>query len=268
MLFWLKKVVGFWLMPLPLSLALIGAGAGLLGFTRWKKTGRMLAITGIVWLVVCSNAGVGTWLVRGLEARYPAQPVFTDDAPPPAPLARCAYVAVLGGGHSVVDGWAANQQLSDSALARIVEGVRIVRQLPGARLIVSGPSDDGRSHASLLREVAVSLGVPRERIVEVDTARDTEAEAAAIGAITHDAPVALITSAWHMPRAMSLCRRQGIDALACPADYAGRPPRRAGSILRPGMSADSNAARRRFTNGSAQPGRVCAARPESGCLQM
>lgn len=227
MLFWLKKVVGFWLMPLPLSLALIVAGSCLLGLTRWKKTGRALALAGITWLVVCSNAGVGTWLVRGLESRYPAQPAFTADAPPPAPLARCAYVAVLGGGHSVVAGWPANQQLSDSALARIVEGVRIVRQLPAARLIVSGPSDsrdEGPTHASLLREVAVSLGVSRDRIIEIDTARDTEAEAVAIAAITRGAPVAVITSAWHMPRALALCRRQGIDALACPADYEGRPP--------------------------------------------
>lgn len=227
MLFWLKKAVGFWLMPLPLSLALIVAGSVLLGLTRRKKTGRVLALAGIGWLVLCSNAGVGTWLVRGLESRFPAQPAIAADAPPPAPLASCAYVAVLGGGHSVVTGWPANLQLSDSALARIVEGVRIARQLPGARLIVSGPSDtpgEGRSHASLLSEVAVSLGVPRERIIEIDTARDTEAEAAAIAAITRGTPVALVTSAWHMPRAMALCRRQGIDALACPTDYEGRPP--------------------------------------------
>ena len=227
MLFWLKKVVGFWLMPLPLSLVLIVAGACLLGFTRRQKTGRALALAGLAWLIVCSNAGVGTWLVRGLESRYPAQPVFSATTPPPAPLARCAYVAVLGGGHSLTAGWPANQQLSDSALARIVEGVRIARQLPGARLIVSGPPDSpdgGRSHASLLSEVAVSLGVPAERIIEIDTARDTEAEAAAIASITHGTPVALVSSAWHMPRALALCQRQGIDVLACPADYEGRPP--------------------------------------------
>lgn len=228
MLFWLKKVVGFWLMPVPLSLALLAAGAGLLYFTRRKKLGRGLVIAGGLWLLVCSNVGVGTWLVLGLEAHYPAQPAFSADAPLPASLARCSYVAVLGGGHGVVAGWPANNQLSESALSRIVEGVRIVRRLPDARLIVSGPADErdgGPTHASLLRDVAVSLGVPRDHIIEIDTARDTEAEAAAIGVITHGAPVALVTSAWHMPRAMALCRRQGIDALACSADFVARPPR-------------------------------------------
>jgi len=228
MLFWLKKVVGFWLMPVPLSLALLATGAALLYFTRRKKLGRGLVFAGGFWLLVCSNVGVGTWLVSGLESRYPAQPAFSADAPLPAPLARCAYVAVLGGGHGVVEGWAPNNQLSSSALSRIIEGIRLVRRLPDARLIVSGPPDEhneGPAHASLLRDVAVSLGVPRERIIEIDTARDTEAEAAAIHAIAQASPVALVTSAWHMPRAMALCRRQSIDVLACPADYIARPPR-------------------------------------------
>ena len=72
--------------------------------------------------------------------------------------------------------------------------------------------------------MAVSLGVARERIVEIDTARDTEQEAAALKALSHGENVALVTSAWHMPRAMALCRKQGIEVLACPADYAARQP--------------------------------------------
>lgn len=228
MLFWLKKTVGFWLMPLPFSLLLIVSGAALLRFTRWKKTGRILAVGGGAWLVACSNVGVGTWLVRGLESRFPSQPAFAAGAPLPAPLTRCAFVAVLGGGHRFAAGWPANHQLSDSALARIVEGVRILRQLPDARLVVSGPVDEregGPSHARLLADVAESLGVPRNRIIEISGARDTEQEAVALRTAAGDAPVALVTSAWHLPRAMALCRRQNIDALACPADYAARPPR-------------------------------------------
>jgi uncharacterized SAM-binding protein YcdF (DUF218 family) len=64
--------------------------------------------------------------------------------------------------------------------------------------------------------------VARDRIIEISTARDTEDEAAAIRAIAGQSPVALVTSAWHLPRAMALCRRQGVDALACPSDYTAR----------------------------------------------
>lgn len=228
MLFWLKKVIGFWLMPLPFSLAMIMLGAVLWRFSARKKLGRGLALAGALWLLACSNVGVGTWLVSGLETRFPVQPVLVAGNPLPTPLARCRFVAVLGGGHSYTAGWPANHELSNSALARIVEGVRLVRQMPDARLIVSGPANASNgepTHARILAETAISLGVPSERIIEISTARDTEQEAVALRGIVGDAPLALVTSAWHLPRAMALCRRQGLDVLACPSDYSARPPR-------------------------------------------
>jgi uncharacterized SAM-binding protein YcdF (DUF218 family) len=223
MLFWLKKVIGYWLMPLPFSLGLIAAGVFLTRFTRRRGLGRGLAVAGGLWLLACSNAGVGTWLVQGLEGKFPAQPPLLDNTLLPSPLARCEFVAVLGGGHTYVPGWPANSQLSSATLARIVEGVRLVRRMPQARLIVCGPVNDrvgGPSHARMLADVAVSLGVPRERILEVDAVRDTEDEAVAIRALAGDKPVALVTSAWHLPRAMRLCGGQKIDAVPCPADYS------------------------------------------------
>jgi len=224
MLFWLKKVAGFWLMPLPLSLGLMAAGALFWRFTRRRRLGQGLMVGGLLWLAACSNDGVGTVLVRGLEKQFPAIASLPADAPLPAALARCRFVAVLGGGHSYVPGWPANNELSPSALSRIVEAVRLARRMPEARLIVSGPGnpEGGPAHARLLSEVAASLGVARDRIIEISTARDTEDEASAIRTIAGDAPVALVTSAWHLPRAMALCRRQGLDVLACPADYSAR----------------------------------------------
>ena len=228
MFFWCKKVVGFWLMPLPFSLVLIVTGLLLLRFTGRRILGRILAVCGGVWLLACGNVGFGTWLVRGLEGQFPAQPVLNAESPPPPALSRCHFVAVLGGGHCVQSGWSANQQLSASALARIVEGVRLVRQLPNAKLVVSGPLDDregGPTHAALYHEVALALGVADGRIIQIDTARDTEQEALALRAVAGGKPVALVTSAWHLPRAMALCHVQGLDVLACPTDYAARPPR-------------------------------------------
>ncbi len=227
MAFWLKKVIGFWLMPLPFSLALIIAGALLWRFSRWQRTARTCVIIGGLWLIACSNVGVGTWLVRGLENQFPAQPAFAPATPPSAELARCRYIVVLGGGHTPVAAWSANNQLSTSALSRIVEGVRIARALPDAKLIVTGPRDPGKlgpTHAHMYAEVAVSLGIPRDRIIEVSDPRDTEQEAVAIHTISQGAPVALVTSAWHMPRSVALCRRAGFDPVACPSDFSARPP--------------------------------------------
>lgn len=219
--FWLKKVIGYWFMPLPFALVLIVVGALLWRFTRFKRLARVSLVTGVLWLVVFTNVGVGTLLVGGLENRYPAQP-------DPAALAGCEFIVVLGGGHTPVAAWTPANQLSSSALSRIVEGVRLARALPAARLVVTGPGDPdnlGPSHARLYADTAVSLGIARDRITELSEPRDTEKEAAALSPITGASSVALVTSAWHMPRAMALFHARGIPAVACPADYSARPPK-------------------------------------------
>ena len=228
MLFWLKKVIGYWLMPLPFSIASIVLGAFLMRFTRHRAWGRGLIVAGVLWLLVCANSGIGTWMVRHFEGQYPSQPALAAGTPLPSPLARCEFIVVLGGGHTYVPDWPANNQLSASALGRIVEGVRLAHRMPRSRLIVSGPRNKrvgGPSHARMLADVAVSMGIDRARILEIDDAHDTEQEAIAARRLVADRPTAIVTSAWHLPRAMGLCGRQGIDALACPADYTAQTDR-------------------------------------------
>jgi uncharacterized SAM-binding protein YcdF (DUF218 family) len=60
------------------------------------------------------------------------------------------------------------------------------------------------------------------RIRLIENAHDTEEESEAVRAIVGAAPVALVTSAWHMPRAAALFRHAGISVVPCPADFIGR----------------------------------------------
>jgi uncharacterized SAM-binding protein YcdF (DUF218 family) len=132
-------------------------------------------------------------------------------------------VVVLGGGHADIPGLSAIDKLSASARARLTEGVRLLRALPSAGMIVSGPGAPGMpTHASILARAAASLGVAPGRIRLIETARDTEDESRAVKVIVGDEPVALVTSAWHMPRAESLFLRAGVRALPCPTDYTSR----------------------------------------------
>lgn len=221
MLFWLKKFVSYWLMPLPACVTAMIVGLVLLSRPTTARLGRALLLGGLVLLILFSNKFVSRALLRPLETQYPAQPEFSANQPVSPALARCGYVYVLGGGNGHSPGVAATGLLSTSALSRVVEAVRILRVLPEARLLVSGPKDDDgkSSHAVVLARAAQSLGIAPERIVLIDHARDTEDESRAARRIVGDAPVALVTSAWHMPRAMALCRSAGLDVLACPADF-------------------------------------------------
>lgn len=220
MLFWLKKFISLWLMPLPFCFVLLTLGVWLAWRSRWVRTSRMLVVSGIVLLMAFSNHYVSRWLLHPLEFRYPAIPEVTSGAPVPAELAACRYVVVLGGGNGYSPSLPGTSMLSTSALPRLTEGVRLLRLLPEAKLIVSGGGPDGQpTHATILARAAESLGIAPERIIRIELARDTEDEANMIREIAAGQPVALVTSAWHLPRATALFRGAGMAPLPCPADF-------------------------------------------------
>ncbi len=222
MLFGLKKLISFWLMPLPVCLALLLAGLWLTRSVRRARLGRALLLLGTTLLVLSTNKVVSKAMIAPLEQRYAAIPELRDGEPPPSALAACRFVVVLGSGHTDAPGLAATLQLSEAGLSRITEGSRLLHALPSAKLVVSGPPVGANpSHATVLARAAESLGIVRERIVFVDTARDTEDEANAVKKLVGDAPVALVTSAWHMPRAAGLFRHAGVNILPCPAGFLG-----------------------------------------------
>lgn len=222
-MFWLKKFFSPFLLPLQFALVCGAIGVVLARSRRWQRTGRTLLTLPVLVLLATSNKWVSGRLIAPLESRYPAVGGFQPGEPLPPELAACRHVAVLGGGHDDRDDRPALSRLSTAARARLAEGVRLLRLLPAAKLVVSGPSNNGGpTHAQVLADSAVSLGVERTRILMIDDARDTEAEAARLRELLGDAPVAVVTSAWHLPRAMALCAAQGLHALPCPTDYLGR----------------------------------------------
>ena len=222
MFFWLKKLLGYWLMPLPFCLTLLVAGLLLIHTKRWSRLGRALTIGGVAMLLFFSNKLFSQWLLHPLEARYAAIPELRAGALPPA-LAACRYVVVLGSGNGNTPGLSATNELSTSALGRITEAIRLLRVLPEARLVVSGPAEVGHpAHAVVLARAAESLGVDPARVSYIDQAKDTEEESLAVKKIVGDTPFALVTTAWHMPRSMALFRHAGLTPLPCPTDYIAR----------------------------------------------
>jgi uncharacterized SAM-binding protein YcdF (DUF218 family) len=211
-------------MPLPFCLGLVLLGLWFLLRSRRTRPrlGRWMVLWGLGLLLFFSQSRVGTWLLRPLEQTYPVIPEFAPGQPLPPALERVRYILVLGGGHKDEDNFPAAARLSPSALSRLTEGVRLWRALPDRRLIVSGPNNGNPAnpaHADVLAAAAISMGVSADRIVRIDTARDTEEEAEAVKKLIANAPAAVVTSAWHLPRAAALFRGAGVDIIPCPADF-------------------------------------------------
>ena len=223
MLFWLKKALTAPFLPLYFALFTGLLGSALL-WTKRQKAGRALVTAAALCLAIFANKGVALLLIAPLENQYTAIPEARFATDLPAQVTACRAIVVLGGGHTDTTGLSRLNQLSSSALSRLAEAVRLARLLPDAKLIVSGYNGpDHPSHAQILAEAAMSLGVAPERIMRMDDTRDTEDEALELARRLGHEPFLLVTSAWHLPRAVALCEKAGIHPVPVPADSMARP---------------------------------------------
>lgn len=184
-------------------------------FRKKKRWFTYIAVTALVWLALSSTPPLPNFLVRSLEWQY--QPFDTTGNTPDH-----AHILVLGGGHVSDERLPANDQLSEQSLKRLIEGIRIYRQLPGSTLIMSGYSRFGipRSHAEVMAETALLLGIPAEDTVAITTPWNTMYEAIDYHRrFGSSHPLILVTSAVHMPRAMMHFQRAGLQPIPAPTNY-------------------------------------------------
>ena len=198
----------FWLSPV--AVLLIAALLGVLwSKSRFARMGRAIALAAILVLIVAAMTPLGLILVSPLEHRFPRPP---PDLPPPYGM------IMLGGG---------------AGLDRVVEAAILAKRYPQARIVFSGGSGslfDGKSiEAPEVRKILIDLGIDPKRITLEDKSRNTAENARFTAAMIDPEPSQpwlIVTSAFHMPRAMGLFRKAGFDAIAYPAGYL--PPYRWG----------------------------------------
>lgn len=201
-----------WLfMPLSVCIELLLVGCLLLWSGRRARLGKALVTAGTVLLVAFSLGPTGTALVRPLETAHPA---FT---PPPDPV---RWVVVLGSGYNPDPSLPPTARLTGAAVVRLAEGVRVHKALPGSRLVVmvgGASADDGR--VETVREVAGAFGVAPDALVIDAGGRTTAEEADAIRRLVGGERFVMVTSAFHVPRALRLCRDRGLDPLPAPTNH-------------------------------------------------
>jgi uncharacterized SAM-binding protein YcdF (DUF218 family) len=180
-----------------------------LRFSRFRKIAAATALVAVAVVYGGSIPLVGQALLRPLEERY--APLTT--------LPSVETVVVLGSSYSPRPGVPVAAALDDAALVRIVSGVVWAERL-GARLVVSGGAPSGgEPSAHGYAALAIELGIPPERIVQLDDPRDTGDEALAVAALLESQPFLLVTSAYHMPRAVWLMERAGARPIPAPTDH-------------------------------------------------
>ena len=204
------------LLATPLVLALLTAIAALACYAFKRRIATWLFIAAAVIAYAGSIPLVGNALLGPLERAYP--PLHEN-----ASLRMAQYIVVLGSGYAPHDGVPVTAALEDEGLVRIVEGVRLARRFPSMRLVVSGGARPGSPTAHGYAELARSLGIEPASILILDKPRDTGEEAQAVGAMLRGTSFILVTSAYHMPRAMRLMEGAGGHPIPAPTGQSVQP---------------------------------------------
>ena len=207
-IFWIKKLASMLLMPIPLIIILLVCSV-LLFRRNKKRIGSSLFGLATCLLMLFSTPWLPNLLLEPLEHYVPQY----DQAN------QVEVVVVLGCDHSNDFRLSATSQLRACSLYRLMEGVRVMRANPGSQLLLSGGSKEEFSNAEAMLEVARAIGVDTARVILQTESRDTEEEAIAVKAVVEDKAFALVTSAYHMRRALRIFANQNLHPVAAPTEH-------------------------------------------------
>jgi len=208
-LFYLKKIITFFIEPFGFAITLGIVGIYLLNRGRYKVSKIFLTIS-VGSLLLFAYPPFANLLVTNLEDRY-TKYEYTEDI---------RYVHVLGAGHTTDPSQPLSSQISNAGLKRDLEGILLHRSIKDSKIIFTGYDGFTDTPVSIMNSrLAIALGVSREDIIQNPEPKDTKEEALFTKSIVGDRPFALVTSATHMPRAMVIFESLGMHPVAAPTDF-------------------------------------------------
>ena len=168
----------------------------------------------MVWLYACSTALAADFLMASLE----------DDFRPKAMsvVPKADAIVVLGGATRGDTYWSSMADLN-AAADRLTHAVSLYKAKKAPLVLLSGGSTTGsRSEAEQLRDYMVLMGLPDRALLMERQSLDTQQNARYSALILQGRDVRrilLVTSAYHMSRAVPLFERQGFEVIPAPTDY-------------------------------------------------
>lgn len=202
--------------PLPIALFLILV-AWVLRKKRERFARNLFSFTFIA-LLLFSNRLVSYWLISRIENAYPAQNLFS--------LEPADAIIVLGG--SLSGNYEPLIRLEENSGSRLVPAINLFRMKKAPTILVSGGNPyrrfDGveRREADDMATFLEELGIPAEAIIKEGLSRNTEENAIEVIKILRERKfnrVLLVTSAFHMKRAVYLFEKYGQKVVPIPGAY-------------------------------------------------
>ncbi len=194
---------------MPYSLLLLGffaCGGFCLWKRRWCLGGSLLGIG--VLLFVAALPSVSTAIGYSLEKDYP--PVALDEIP------KADAIVVLGGGIGSTKSGLPYPECYPAS-DRVIMAARLYHAGKAPLILPSGASS-----VCAEKPLLETMRVPASAILCEDASRDTAENASFTFDLLRERgckKVLLVTSAWHLPRAVMLFQAEGIEFIPVGCDY-------------------------------------------------
>ena len=216
MFFYLSKI--FWFFIDPGNILFMGLVIGaLLSWTRWRRVAHWCLSLTALYAVLLATIPLGETLITKLENRFPLNKSLPKVV---------EGIIVLGG---VVDQVISKDRGSpaiNGAVERLTAFADLAKKYPQARLVFSGGSGvlfgQSLKEAHFVGPIFDQLGIAVDRIQYEDQSRNTAENAVLTKRLVKPSDGGqwiVITSAFHMPRAIGTFRKAGWQAIPYPVDY-------------------------------------------------
>jgi len=215
--FYLSKIIWALISPDTLLLVFILATLFLLFLKKYQTATKLLTFVSII-LIIIAVLPIGKWMLYPLETRFQTNPALPENID---------GIIVLSGAEAAKLSSVWNQIELGGAVERSLYFLSLAKKYPKAKLVFIGGSgsifQQDLKEADVAKKLYQQQGFDTNRIVFERKSRNTFESA--INSTKLIKPVknekwVLITTAWHMPRSVSVFCKAGWPVIPFPVDHS------------------------------------------------
>jgi uncharacterized SAM-binding protein YcdF (DUF218 family) len=202
------EFVGNILLPSNLIILFFIIGAFLVITRKRRRAGLIMFSLSAAVYVIFGTGILSTWLLGTLEHRY--RPLTSTEG-----LQDVKRIVILAGYGERHAGLPPSSEVNFASAYRLLEGLRIVHQLPDAEILISG----GGEVPGIMKGLLASTGLTEQRISIDNRSNNTHESAENVEKLMAGKNFILVTSAGHMPRAIEVFAKAGMNPVPAPTNY-------------------------------------------------
>jgi len=215
--YYVSKVAWFFATPSNLLVSLILLGLVLALFERLRRFGIGMSLVVTLATLALGLLPIASYILIPLEERFPP---FRDDGRP------VDGIILLGGAVEASDSVSRGSIVANESAERVLDTIRLAHRHPNARILISGGGGtvfgDGATEAPIIADYFKSIGIDPARILVEDRSRTTAENAVysrELAKPKEGERWLLVTSAWHMPRAVGVFEKVEFPVVPYPVDF-------------------------------------------------